>query len=105
MELTQIEQQLKTDLQEAEEELTQLEVALEEKPDFGLGAGNTGAQNWEMNLTRREQTLNQIDKLCHALERVNKGVYGTCENCGKPINPERLEILPTTALCTDCARQ
>ena len=105
MELTQIKQQLKTNLQEAEEELAQLKIALEEKPDFGLGTGNPGAQSWEMNLTRREQTLNQINKLHHALERVNKGVYGTCENCGNPINPERLEILPTATFCTDCAQQ
>jgi RNA polymerase-binding protein DksA len=105
MKLTQIEQQLKTDLREAEEELSQLEVALEEKPDFGLGTGSAGAQSWEMNLTRREQTLNQIKKLGHALERVNKGVYGTCENCGNPINSERLEILPTATLCTECAQQ
>lgn len=105
MELTQIKQQLKTNLREAEEELAQLEVDLGEKPDFGLGTGNAGTQSWEMNLTRREQTLNQIDKLRHALERVNEGVYGTCENCGKTINPERLTILPTATLCTDCAQQ
>jgi RNA polymerase-binding protein DksA len=105
MELAQIKQQLKTDLEEAEEELSQLEEDLEEKPDFGLGTGSAGTQNWEMNLSRREQTLNQIEKLRHALERVNQGVYGTCENCGNPINPERLEILPTATLCADCAQQ
>ena len=105
MNLTQIKRQLKTNLQEAEEELAQLEVILGEKPDFGLGTGNAGTQTWEMNLTRREQTLNQIEKLHHALKRVNEGAYGICENCGKPINPERLEILPTTTLCAECAQQ
>ena len=105
MELTQIKKRLKTDLREAEEELAQLEVTLEERPAFGLGTGNVGTQSWEINLTRREQTLHQINKLRHALERVNKGVYGTCENCGNPINPERLEILPTATLCADCAQQ
>jgi hypothetical protein len=35
MKLTQLEQQLKTDLQRTKEELAQLEVALGEKPDFG----------------------------------------------------------------------
>ena len=58
-----------------------------------------------MGNDEREQTLNQIDKLYHALERVNEGGYGACENCGKPINSERLAILPTATLCTDCAQQ
>jgi RNA polymerase-binding transcription factor DksA len=30
--------------------------------------------------------------------------YGRCERCGSPIDPERLEILPATTLCADCAR-
>jgi RNA polymerase-binding transcription factor DksA len=105
MELAQIEQRLKTDLREAKEELAQLEVILGEKPDLGPGTGNAGVRTWEMNLARKERTLNQIDKLRHALERVNEGVYGTCENCKKPINPERLAILPTATLCADCAQQ
>jgi RNA polymerase-binding transcription factor DksA len=105
MELTQIEQKLKNDLQEAKEELAQLEVALGEKPDLGPGTGDAGVRTWEMNLARKEQTLNQIDKLRHALARVDEGVYGACENCEKPINPERLAILPTATLCTNCAQQ
>ena len=105
MELTQIEQRLKTNLEEAKEELAQLEVALGEKPDLGLGTGDAGVRTWEMNLARKEQTLNQIDKLRHALARVDEGVYGACTNCGKPINPERLAILPTAILCADCAQQ
>ena len=27
----------------------------------------------------------------------------TCINCGKPINPERLEVLPETKICKHCA--
>jgi DnaK suppressor protein len=105
MELTQIKDQLKTDLQQAEEDLVQLETVLEERPDFGPGRGDAGTQTWEMNLTRKDQILSHISRLQHALERANKGVYGICENCGRPIDPERLEILPTATLCADCAQQ
>jgi RNA polymerase-binding protein DksA len=99
----QIKEQLKSDLQQAQEELAQLEAALEEKPDFGTG--DAGTRTWEMNLARREQVLTHIDDLHHALARVEQGTYGTCENCENPINPERLEILPTATLCLDCAQQ
>jgi len=27
----------------------------------------------------------------------------TCINCGKAINPERLEVLPETKICKNCA--
>ena len=37
-----------------------------------------------------------------ALERMDNGAYGTCQRCGKPINPERLEAFPYVAFCIDC---
>lgn len=46
----------------------------------------------------REQ-LQQIDK---ALERLDDGTYGLCQECHEPINPERLEILPYALLCVSC---
>jgi hypothetical protein len=32
------------------------------------------------------------------------GVERVCEKCGKPIGEERLEILPETRVCVECAR-
>jgi DnaK suppressor protein len=39
-----------------------------------------------------------------ALTRIEDGTYGSCENCGKPISPERLEAMPWATLCIDCKR-
>jgi DnaK suppressor protein len=39
-----------------------------------------------------------------ALRRIEDGTYGSCENCGKPISPERLEAMPWATLCIDCKR-
>jgi RNA polymerase-binding protein DksA len=39
-----------------------------------------------------------------ALKRIEDGTYGICENCGKPIQPERLEAMPWVTLCIDCKR-
>lgn len=41
-------------------------------------------------------------KIAAALGRLDAGKYGICENCGKPINPRRLEALPYVTLCVDC---
>jgi RNA polymerase-binding transcription factor DksA len=46
-----------------------------------------------------EAALRDIDA---ALERIADGSYGICERCTEPIVPERLEILPTSRLCTPC---
>lgn len=37
-----------------------------------------------------------------ALDRLDDGSYGACESCTEPIPVERLEVLPTSRLCTPC---
>ncbi len=37
-----------------------------------------------------------------ALDLLTTGDYGTCQDCGDPINPKRLQALPWTALCIHC---
>ena len=49
-----------------------------------------------------DQMLRQVDR---ALERVAEGTYGICENCGKPIPPERLDARPYATLCVTCQQQ
>ncbi|MBI4299575.1 MAG: TraR/DksA C4-type zinc finger protein [Chloroflexi bacterium] len=43
--------------------------------------------------------LAQVD---HALAKFEAGSYGLCDDCGKPISPERLEALPHAHLCIQC---
>jgi RNA polymerase-binding transcription factor DksA len=38
-----------------------------------------------------------------ALKRIAAGTYGICVNCGEPISEERLDVVPATPLCKDCA--
>jgi DnaK suppressor protein len=49
---------------------------------------------------RREQMLRGIDA---ALQRLDDGEFGYCQECAEPINPKRLEFDPTVLLCIDCA--
>lgn len=41
----------------------------------------------------------QIDS---ALKRMDDGTYGTCQRCGKPIDPERLEAFPWVEFDVEC---
>ncbi|MDA8073733.1 MAG: TraR/DksA C4-type zinc finger protein, partial [Actinomycetota bacterium] len=38
-----------------------------------------------------------------AIARLEKGTYGTCERCGQPISPARLEAKPAARRCIACA--
>ena len=37
-----------------------------------------------------------------ALQRIDKGTYGTCRDCGGPIAPARLNAIPWTRVCITC---
>ena len=50
---------------------------------------------------RSRAALEAVDA---ALARLDAGRYGTCTSCGKRIGAERLEALPSAALCIDCQR-
>jgi DnaK suppressor protein len=95
---------LEDELARAEEELALINQKLDEKGDFGLGQGASTVYEWEMNLALRESAEAKIKKIQLALERLDHGDYGLCEVCGQPIDPDRLEILPHTTLCVQCAQ-
>jgi DnaK suppressor protein len=95
---------LEQELARAIEELAIINQKLEEKGDFGLGQGASTVYEWEMNLALRESAEAKIQSIQMALERLDQGGYGFCEVCGQPIDPDRLEILPHTTLCVQCAQ-
>lgn len=43
-----------------------------------------------------------ILKIEEALRKLDNKTYGSCEECGEDINPERLKILPFAIYCRDC---
>ena len=50
-----------------------------------------------------DAALEAVAELEHSLERVEAGTYGVCAACGKDIPFERMEALPDTDYCVDCA--
>ncbi|NJP52055.1 molecular chaperone DnaK [Streptomyces sp. SBST2-5] len=54
---------------------------------------------------QREAIQSALQEIEQALARLDDGTYGICEGCGKPVPPERLEILPYTRHCVTCRRR
>lgn len=53
----------------------------------------------------KEESKKNLSRIKKALAKIGIGKYGICEKCGKPIEKERLKILPTADRCARCARQ
>ena len=49
------------------------------------------------------ETLHSIRQIKAALKRIEDNNYGICESCGSAIAPGRLQILPETTCCVQCA--
>jgi RNA polymerase-binding protein DksA len=66
-----------------------------------------GSDNFEQEFTislmqSEEGTLDLIEG---ALERIEEGTYGKCEECGVKIPKMRLNAIPYASLCIKCASQ
>jgi DnaK suppressor protein len=49
-----------------------------------------------------ERELHLIEEIDRALRRIDEGTYGQCVRCGKPIDEQRLEAMPTATVDTQC---
>jgi RNA polymerase-binding protein DksA len=66
-----------------------------------------GTDNFEQEFTlslmqSEEVTLEHIE---NALERIEEGTYGQCEECGVKIPKQRLNAIPYATLCVKCASE
>lgn len=61
----------------------------------------TGFYEREKDMALSVHAQDELGKVEHALQAMEKGTYGQCEVCGKEIPYERLEALPSTTYCID----
>lgn len=59
------------------------------------------SQQMALELKRRMET--RLLRIENARKRMEKGTYGLCGKCGRPIAEERLEAQPDAVFCVKCA--
>jgi len=69
-------------------------------PDITDRATLESDRSFELRLRSREQHL--LEKINEAIERINSGTYGICEDCEEAIGIKRLEARPVATHCIDC---
>ncbi|WP_338057991.1 TraR/DksA family transcriptional regulator [Streptomyces dangxiongensis] len=79
--------------------------------DSGDGAGDDEADTGTKNITREHEMAlaanarEMLDQTERALERLDAGTYGLCENCGNPIGKARMQAFPRATLCVECKQK
>ncbi|BBO34249.1 TraR/DksA family transcriptional regulator [Lacipirellula parvula] len=56
----------------------------------------------EIAISQNESRL--LEQVEGAIERIRAGAFGICQKCGHEIDAERLQAVPYTAYCIECAR-
>jgi len=62
----------------------------------------TEVMELEKRLALEKQLSDSLAKINRAIQKYEAGTYGICDQCGKPIEPARLEALPYASLCLNC---
>ena len=83
-------------LKESTQTLNNLQSDNEAKPDITDRASEEIDRSFELRTRDRERKL--INKINSALQRIEDGSYGYCEETGEPIGLKRLEARPVATL-------
>ena len=69
-------------------------------PDPTDRASAESDRSFELRIRDRERKL--LAKIKEAIERIDEGSYGVCDECGDEISTKRLNARPVTTLCIEC---
>ncbi len=86
-------------LRESRETIENLQKENENHPDFADRASNETDRSIELRARDRQRKL--IAKIDAALQRIEDGTYGYCEETGDPSSLKRLEARPIATLSID----
>ena len=62
----------------------------------------SGNNEVHIQLKLKQTDAKILQAINEALERIEKGTYGVCRDCGEPIAEARLNAIPWTRVCITC---
>ncbi len=95
--------QLEKRLAELNARLNRIEQELDQPVSAQFGEQAIEREEDEVLEDLGQAGLQEMRMIEAALRRIAKGTYGTCVKCGDDISEERLNVLPHTPLCRNCA--
>ena len=76
------------------------------QPDDGiqdLADRAASAYSKELNFSLSDAERNMLMQIDESFERIKEGTFAVCTNCGNTIGDKRLQAIPWTPFCIDCA--
>ena len=95
-------------LEERRKILSDMDKLVKKSNEFGkdgtmdIGDEASDLSNRQLLLSLNEADRKKLLEIGEALERIEEGTYGICEECGEPISVKRLEVKPTAIYCVEC---
>ena len=65
----------------------------------------SGNNEVHIQLKLKQTDAKILQAIEEALQRMEKGTYGICRDCGDPIAPARLQAIPWTRVCIACKQK
>ncbi len=96
---------LEAQLKELKERLSHLERDLDEPHDPDSSERAVQMEDDDSLEAQARLVTREIASTDRALERLEKGEYGYCVECGEQISEGRLDARPEAALCINCAKK
>lgn len=88
-----------------QDELNRLRELMQTEVDIELDEGDAEVFEREKNAALIAVMEIRLQDIQTALRSIEKGSYGICARCGKPIEPGRLEVKPDATLCLSCQQE
>ncbi len=103
--------QVRAVLQTRREQMRARVAGLARRPELGsaqgfgkrIGDGTTEAISRLTEIGVGQSLESSLARTERALEKLDEGTYGVCDNCGQPIAKARLEAMPDSVRCVACA--
>lgn len=77
----------------------------EEQIGTHLADNATDTQDQEFHLARLSSSSETLQAIDEALERIEAGTFGICEDCDEPIPARRLSRMPYATVCVPCKQK
>lgn len=110
--LEELRHDLEREKTELEETIASLNEGLRQRLTDSVGelssydqhTADLGAETFERgkDIALRDNSLRLLDDVNAALELMDAGDYGICQDCGRPITEARLRAIPSATRCIAC---
>lgn len=88
--------------QKLQDDIALLKETLRGEVDVDVDEGDPDVIEREKSLALLSALESRLAAIEDALKALERGDYGICQRCGKPISEERLEVKPEATLCIRC---